>query len=190
MCRTQTRGKFMNEILQREDSAYEKGFREPEEVIRLISERMLVHRSRVELTLRPYLKQEHMALKPISQMAQLDLNWTYPQARTGDIAYIRTWAMADRDSEAALTIAGNVKIWLNGQEVYNGKGLEKPLSAVKGEADYAFVEVRLQKGRNDLLMKCTKGENNWGLLLYIAYPRYPFRWTRDYLLSVRPTLPL
>ena len=48
MCRTQTRGKFMNEILQREDSAYEKGFREPEEVIRLISERMLVQRTRVE----------------------------------------------------------------------------------------------------------------------------------------------
>lgn len=179
----------MNEILQREDSAYEKGFREPEEVIHLISERMLVHRSRVELTLRPYLKQEHMALRPISQMAELDLDRTYPQGRPGDIAYIRTWAMADRDSEAALTIAGNARIWLNGQEVYNGNGLEKPLSAVKGEADYTIVEVRLQKGKNDLLIKCIKGENNWGLLLYIAYPRYPFRWTRDYLLSVRPTLP-
>ena len=85
----------MNEILQKEDSAYEKGFREPEEVIRLISERMLVHRARVELTLRPYIKQEHMALTPISQMAELDLDRTYPRGRPGDIAYIRTWAMAD-----------------------------------------------------------------------------------------------
>lgn len=179
----------MNEILQREDSAYEKGFREPEEVIRLISERMLVHRARVELTLRPYIKQEHMALTPISQMAELDLDRTYPRGRPGDIAYIRTWAMADRDSEAALTIAGNAKIWLNGQEVYSGEALDKPLSAVKGEAEYTIVNVRLRQGKNDLLMKCTKRENNWGLLLYIAYPRYPFRWTRDYLLSVRPTLP-
>lgn len=179
----------MNEVLQREDSAYAKGFREPEEVIRLISGRMLTHRPRVELTLRPYLKQEHMALTPISQMAELDLDQTYPQAQTGDMAYIRTCAMADRESEAALTIAGNARIWLNGGEVYHQEGLEKPLSAVKEESDYAIVNVRLQKGKNDLLIKCVKGEHNWGLLLYIAYPRYPFRWTRDYLLSVRPTLP-
>ncbi|MCI9143845.1 MAG: hypothetical protein HFH87_14735, partial [Lachnospiraceae bacterium] len=179
----------MNEILQREDSAYEKGYREPEEVICLISERMLVHRSRVELSLRPYLKQEHMALRPISQMAELDLNWTYPQGKQGDIAYIRTWAMADRDSEAALTIAGNARIWLNGQEVYNGNGMEKALAEVKSESEYTIINVSLHKGKNDLLMKCVKGENSWGLLLYIAYPRYPFRWTRDYLLSVRPTLP-
>ena len=179
----------MNEILQREDSAYEKGFREPEEVIRLISERMLVHRPRVELTLRPYFKQEHMALTPISQMAELDLEGTYPQAQLGDIAYIRTCAMADRDCEAALTVAGNAQIWLNGEEVYAGEGLEKPLSAVKSESDYTIVNVQLQKGKNDLLIKCVKREINWGLLLYIAYPRYPFRWTRDYLLSVRPTLP-
>ncbi len=179
----------MNEVLQRKDSAYEKGFREPEEVIRLISERMLVHRSRVELTLRPYFKQEHMALKPISQMAELNLEQTYPRAQIGDTAYIRTWAMADRDCEAALTIAGNARIWLNGRIVYDGKGLEKPLSAVTKESEYTIVQVDLRKGKNDLLMRCEKGKDNWGLLLYIAYPRYPFRWTRDYLLSVRPTLP-
>lgn len=179
----------MNEILERKDSAYEKGYREPEEAIRLISERMLKHRDRVELTLRPYFKQEHMALTAISQMAELDLNYRYPEAKAGDTAYIKTNAWADRDCEAALTIAGNARIWLNGKEVYNSNALEKPLSEVKKESEYTIVEVPLYKGDNDLLMKCTKKENNWGLLLYIAYPRYPFRWTRDYLLSVRPMLP-
>ena len=179
----------MNEILERKDSAYEKGYREPEEAIRLISERMLKHRDRVELTLRPYFKQEHMALTAISQMAELDLNYRYPEAKAGDTAYIKTNAWADRDCEAALTIAGNARIWLNGKEVYNSNALEKPLSEVKKESEYTIVEVPLHKGDNDLLMKCTKKENNWGLLLYIAYPRYPFRWTRDYLLSVRPMLP-
>lgn len=179
----------MNEVLKKEDSAYANGLRKPEEAIRLISERMLEHRPRVELTLRPYFKQEHMALRPISQMAELDLNYAYKKARAGDAAYIRTWAEADRDSEAALTIAGNAQIWLNGVEVYDREGLEKPLSEVKEESEYTIVNVSLQKGKNDLLIRCIKGEHSWGVLLYIAYPRYPFRWTRDYLLSVRPTLP-
>lgn len=179
----------MNEVLKREDSAYTCVLRRPEEAIRLISERMLTHRPRVELTLRPYFKQEHIALRPISQMAELDLGFAYPQAKIGDAAYIRTWAEADRDSEAALTIAGNARIWLNGAEVYDGKGLEKPLSEVKEESEYTIVNVPLQKGKNDLLIRCVKDEHSFGLLLYIAYPRYPFRWTRDYLLSVRPTLP-
>ena len=64
----------MNETLKEKDSAYAKGIRKPEDAIRLISERMLEQRPRVELTLRPYFKQEHMALKGISQMAELDLN--------------------------------------------------------------------------------------------------------------------
>ena len=66
----------MNEVLKKEDSAYAGGFRKPEEAIRLISERMLTHRPRVELSLHPYFKQEHMALRPISQMAELNLDGT------------------------------------------------------------------------------------------------------------------
>lgn len=150
---------------------------------------MLTHRPRVELSLHPYFKQEHMALKPISQMAELNLDGVYPQAQIGDVAYIRTWPMADRDSEAVLTIAGNAKIWMNGEEIYAGEELQKPLSEVKEEYEYTIVDVSMQKGKNDLLIRCTKDEHSWGLLLYIAYPRYPFRWTRDYLLSVRPILP-
>lgn len=179
----------MNEVLKKEDSAYAGGFRKPEEAIRLISERMLTHRPRVELSLHPYFKQEHMALRPISQMAELNLDGVYPQAQIGDVAYIRTWPMADRDSEAVLTIAGNAKIWMNGEEIYAGEELQKPLSDVKEEYEYTIVDVSMRKGKNDLLIRCTKNEHSWGLLLYIAYPRYPFRWTRDYLLSVRPTLP-
>ena len=179
----------MNEVLKKEASAYTNGLRKPEEAIRLISERMLTHRPRVELSLHPYFKQEHMALKPISQMAELNLDGVYPQAQIGDVAYIRTWPMADRDSEAVLTIAGNAKIWMNGEEIYAGEELQKPLSEVKEEYEYTIVDVSMQKGKNDLLIRCTKDEHSWGLLLYIAYPRYPFRWTRDYLLSVRPILP-
>ena len=179
----------MNEVLKKEASAYTNGLRKPEEAIRLISERMLTHRPRVELSLHPYFKQEHMALKPISQMAELNLDGVYPQAQIGDVAYIRTWPMADRDSEAVLTIAGNAKIWMNGEEIYAGEELQKPLSEVKEDYEYTIVDVSMQKGKNDLLIRCTKDEHSWGLLLYIAYPRYPFRWTRDYLLSVRPILP-
>ena len=179
----------MNEVLKKEASAYTNGLRKPEEAIRLISERMLTHRPRVELSLHPYFKQEHMALKPISQMEELNLDGVYPQAQIGDVAYIRTWPMADRDSEAVLTIAGNAKIWMNGEEIYAGEELQKPLSEVKEEYEYTIVDVSMQKGKNDLLIRCTKDEHSWGLLLYIAYPRYPFRWTRDYLLSVRPILP-
>ena len=179
----------MNETLKEKDSAYAKGIRKPEDAIRLISERMLEQRPRVELTLRPYFKQEHMALKGISQMAELDLNDQYPNAKPGDCAYIKTIAWADRDCEASLTIAGNACIWLNGKEVFHKNILKKSLSEVKEESEYTIVETFLHAGDNELLMKCVKNEFNWGLLLYIAYPRYPFRWTRDYLLSVRPMLP-
>lgn len=146
----------MNEVLKKEASAYTNGLRKPEEAIRLISERMLTHRPRVELSLHPYFKQEHMALKPISQMAELNLDGVYPQAQIGDVAYIRTWPMADRDSEAVLTIAGNAKIWMNGEEIYAGEELQKPLSEVKEEYEYTIVDVSMQKGKNDLLIRCTR----------------------------------
>lgn len=121
-------------------------------------------------------------------MAELDLETTYPQASVGDLAYIRTCAVADRDCEAVLNVAGNAEIWFNGEKVYAGNAQEKGLHELTQE-DYHQVPVQMREGKNDLLMKCRKGENSWGLMLYIAYPRYPFRWTRDYLLSVRPTLP-
>lgn len=73
----------MNEVLKKEASAYTNGLRKPEEAIRLISERMLTHRPRVELSLHPYFKQEHMALKPISQMAELNLMVFIRRHRSG-----------------------------------------------------------------------------------------------------------
>ena len=91
----------MNESFQLERSAYVKGIREPMDALRFISNRMLEHRPRTDLTLRAYFLQERMALTPISQMAELDLDAVYPQGQTGDIAYIQTCAMADRDCEAA-----------------------------------------------------------------------------------------
>lgn len=178
----------MNEVLQPERSAYTRGIREPMEALRFISRRMLEHRPRTELTLRPYFKQEHMALTPISQMAELDLSQTYPQGQPGDIAYIETCALADRDCEAVLNVAGNGEIWFNGEKVYACDTSVKPLSSMT-QADYHIVAVQMRQGKNRLLCKCRKTAESWGLLLYIAYPRYPFRWTRDYLLSVRPTLP-
>lgn len=178
----------MNEVLRKEHSAYLNGIREPEDAICLISERMLECRPRVELTLRPFFRNVHMELAPISQMARMDLAKAFPQARMGDIIYIKTSATADRDSEAALNIAGGACIWLNGQKVYDESGSDKSIENVCRD-DYHLVEVWLSKGANDLLIRCRKTSANWGLLFYIAYPRYPFRWTRDYLLSVRPTLP-
>lgn len=178
----------MNESFQLERSAYVKGIREPEDALRFISTRMLEHRPRTDLTLRAYFLQEHMALTPISQMAELDLDATYPQAQLGDIAYIQTCALADRDCEAALNVAGNAEVWFNGEKVYACDNCVKPLHCME-QADYHLAPVQMRKGKNLLLCKCRKGEHGWGIMLYIAYPRYPFRWTRDYLLSVRPTFP-
>ena len=178
----------MNESFQLERSAYVKGIREPMDALRFISNRMLEHRPRTDLTLRAYFLQERMALTPISQMAELDLDAVYPQGQTGDIAYIQTCAMADRDCEAALNVAGNVEIWFNGEKVYACDSCVKPLRRME-QTDYRLTQVQMRKGKNLLLCKCRKGACGWGLMLYIAYPRYPFRWTRDYLLSVRPTFP-
>ncbi len=178
----------MNEILLPEHSAYQKGIRTPEDAIGFISRRMLEHRPRVELTLRPYFRQEHMALMPVSGPARLDLEQTYPTAGIGDIAYIQTSAFADRDCEAALNVAGNAEIWFNGEKVYASDTSAKTLNEVTN-SDYRLVNVQMHEGGNTLLIKCRKRPENWGLILYIAYPRYPFRWTRDYLLSVRPMLP-
>ena len=178
----------MNETIAPGKSAYEAGIRTPEQAIPFISSRMLQHRPRVELTYRPYILQDSLVLTAISNKAEIDLNKLYRDAALGDVVYVRANAKADRECEAVLNIAGNAEIWFNGSKVYERDDCDTPLQDLKNN-DYILVNIHMNSGKNDLLIKCRKKPNCWGILLYIAYPKYPFRWTRDYLLSVRPELP-
>lgn len=178
----------MNETIAPGSSAYEAGVKTPEQAITFISRRMLQHRPRVDLTYRPYILQDSLVLTPISSKAEMDIDKLYPDAAFGDIVYIRANCEADRDCEAVLNVAGNAEIWFNGSRVFQRSDCDLPLASLR-QSDYRVVNVLMKGGKNDLLIKCQKKPDCWGVLLYVAYPRYPFRWTRDYLLSVRPQLP-
>lgn len=178
----------MNETIAQGRSAYDAGIRTPEQAITFISNRMLQHRPRVELTYRPYFLQDSLVLTGISSKAELNLDKLYKDASEGDVVYIRANTEADRDCEAALNVAGNAEIWFNGEKVYERDDSNVSLDEINN-SEYRLINVYMNRGDNDLLIKCRKKAICWGILMYIAYPKYPFRWTRDYLLSVRPMLP-
>lgn len=178
----------MNEKLLKGNSAYDNGFKEPQEVMRLLMDHMVELRPRKDVTLKAYFKQPMFMQKSVSGAVKLDMNAGFADAKEGDVAYAASWLLSDQQAEAAMTIRGNATVWLNGECVYDKQDwtedLDKP-----GWEGRTTIPIQLLKDKNELLIRCAKQEKSWGILLWVSCPRYPHIWTRDYLLNTRCTLP-
>lgn len=169
----------MNETVEKGSSAYDGSITEPKELLELLMSRMIKSRPRQEVQLKPYWKQSMYTQQGLLGAVRLDMNAGYPGAKTGDAAYAASWLWAEQEAEAVINLRGSACVWLAGKCIYHKNKPE----------DWTIVPIKLEKGKNELLVRCAKKDEDWGLELYVSCPRYPFMWARDYLLNVRCTLP-
>ena len=99
----------------------------------------------------------------------VNLLYEHPEDHPEDLralAYAYTQIESPDDRSAKITIGSNdgAKVWVNGNVVYNEH------VARGAVADQAFVDVKLKKGKNDILAKVENLGNNWGLYLRIINP--------------------
>ena len=73
------------------------------------------------------------------------------------VAYLKTTIISPSDQEAKLFVGSDdgIKVWLNGELVHQNK-INRGFMA-----DEDFLDIQLQEGENNLLMKITQGEGGW-----------------------------
>ncbi len=169
-------------------SLYEAGIRNPKEVMERVLGRMLETRPRLEVTLKPYMELPFFQQEPLFGPACLDFEKAYPGQEAGAVAYGAAWLMASQQEKATFSLQGKARIWLNGRQIY-GQGTEAGMDGARQEGGWTIIPVLLHAGKNELLVRCEKGERGWGIRYFVSHPRYWMMWARDYLLNVRVTLP-
>lgn len=169
----------MNETIETGNSAYVHGITDPRKAMELIMDKMTEMRPRREVLLKPYWRQTMYSQQGLFGAVKLDMNIGYPEAETGNVAYAASWLWAEQEAEAVINLRGKGCVWLGEECIYDTTDSES----------WMVIPVKLKKGKNELLARCTKQKESWGIELYVSCPRYPFMWARDYLLNVRCTLP-
>ncbi len=169
----------MNETIKEGNSAYAHDITKPRKAMKLVMDRMAQLRPRREVQLKPYWRQPMYSQQGLFGAVKLDMNAGYPQAELGDVAYAASWLWAEQEAEAVINLRGRGCIWLGEECIYDREE----------SGSWTIIPVKLARGKNELLARCTKLEEGWGIELYVSCPRYPSMWARDYLLNVRCTLP-
>ncbi|MCI9231440.1 MAG: hypothetical protein HFH96_10090 [Lachnospiraceae bacterium] len=175
-------------LVPRGMSLYEAGIRAPKEVMETVVGRMLETRPRLEVTLKPYMELPFFQQEPLFGPACLDFEKAYPGQEAGAVAYGAAWLMASQQEKAAFSLQGEAQVWLNGRQIY-GQGAETGADGLRREGGWTIIPVLLYAGKNELLVRCEKGNEGWGIRYLVSHPRYWMMWARDYLLNVRVTLP-
>ena len=186
-----------NHLVSEGMSLHEAGIHGPREVMETVLGRMLETRPRLEVSLKPYMELPFFHQEPLSGPACLDFEAAYPGQEPGAVAFGAAWLVASQQEEATFSLQGEARVWLNGKTIY-GQGAEEGGAAVRREGGTAaqrreggwtIIPVLLSAGKNELLVRCEKGEGGWGIRYLVSHPRYWMMWARDYLLNVRVTLP-
>ena len=156
----------MNETIKEENSAYAHDITKPWKVMKLVMDRMTQLRPRTEVQLKPYWRQPMYSQQGLFGAVKLDMNAGYPQAEVGDVAYAASWLWAEQEAEAVINLRGSGRVWLEGECIYDRVELES----------WTIVSIKLARGKNELLARCTKLEESWrALLSWARFHRHPHR---------------
>ena len=174
----------MNETIPAEEAM---GGVSIEEALLTIGKQMMRLRPRARITLRPFTKgishQDAVQGPYTIDLSQAEL-------KVGECAYISTNLYASSDSEIMISVRGNVRVWLQGQELLHAyHGLVKEGKAEKSDKWYR-VRCSVRQGENALVLKTVKENREPVIQICCSFYRYPNRWANDYLLHLRPLLPL
>ena len=112
---------------------------------------------------------EQVSIAESGYLNLVQLLYKHPEGHPEDLnalAYAFTEVESPNDRSAKITIGSNdgAKVWVNGQVVYNEH------VARGAVADQVFVNIKLKKGKNNILAKVENLGNNWGLYVRIIDP--------------------
>ena len=155
--------------------------------VRKILDSMIDNRGRSVVEAKPYVY-GLFRQNSLHDAYRIDLEKCYPNAKVGECVYVSSDIYADCDSEGMLSVDSDVRVWLDGEEIFaehNG--------IIKGEAEEAYglyrIKVRFKKGKNKLVIKKLKTDKAFELTVRCSFVLYPQRWSDDYLLCLKAVIP-
>lgn len=146
------------------------------EVMELICNNMIANNPQEDIVYRPY-KRPDFIKKELGKEIRIDLEKLFCHAQQGDYTYVEVSLLSQCDARVSITLEGVEKISVNGNWY--------PCDTQK-----YVLTTTLRKGYNEVIFKCRKTENDFGMSYMVSYPCYTFLWTCDYILWVRDTSPL
>ena len=163
------------------------GVLETPKAVRKILDSMIDNRGRSKVEAKPYVcglfRQE-----ALHDAYQIDLEKCYPDAKSGESVYASSDIYADCDSYGMLSVNSDVRVWLGGEEVFAEHD-----GIIKGEAEefggIYRVKVKFKRGKNKLIIKKLKTDKGFNLTVRCSFVLYPQRWSDDYLLCLKATIP-
>ncbi len=158
--------------------------------VKRIASHLMETRPSIEPAWHPYVKMPCVSTDKMLGSLNVNLKKLYPQATYGDCVYCACNLYADRSAEASVNISGAVKVWFqNGCIFYSEDEM-----CCAGNSKSGFCEshkVQLKSGNdNMLIIKAVCGKDGFGFKLNVSTPYYIGMWANDYLLMVRPQLPI
>jgi len=137
-----------------------------------ITGNMIKTRPQKDVVLRPYLKNNAVSRRVLASV-DVDLTKMYPQAETGDVVHLKTVLIVPFENDAMLGFWGNAEAFLD------GKKLERDCDG--------YTQIRL-KGGEELIFRCRKEQNGFGVRFTLSTVHYRGMWASDYLYWIRYTL--
>jgi len=147
---------------------------EIQKLTKKITDNFFATRPQKDVVYRPCLKNEAVSSKILGEI-YVDLKKMYPEAVTGDYAFVTTRIIASRSETVTLRVTGKPEVYLNDEQIYLNEKNELQMHVETGDL---------------LTFKCTAEEDCFGVGFAISTIFYPGMWACDYLLWVRATMPV
>ena len=152
--------------------------------IKIISDHMMSLRPRGEIEYYPYWENDVFYRTRSKGRIHVNLKKLYPNSKPGDVVYAQTLIRACADYNAVLHVWDDVKLSLNGEEIYDRHCCEN-----YDDTEGASINVHLKKGDNSLSFKCRCTGENFKFSFMVSVPYYKW-WAKDYIFNSRAVSPL
>ena len=123
---------------------------------------------------RPFLAQRGVKNLTELYFDEISLEEYYPEAQEGDFVYLRVGMTSETEKELVATVAGNVELFYRGKSILKTKNVE-----TVDPQNYEYVPVMLEKGINELTIKCTYHNGSFKfyfLTALIAHKKIKLPW--------------
>ncbi len=147
-------------------------------ILKLIADNMVKTRPSAEVEYRPCIKQKEVKQQTL-YFSYVDFAKLYPEAKLGDVAYAVTNLTVPHTEDIYLCVRGNVKVFYKGE-----------LVCTHNSDDFAKIPLKVEKGDNEVIIKCICDETGFGFHFSPCTIHYPTMWAKDYLFYINNTLPI
>ncbi len=151
--------------------------------LKRIIDRMFQTRPRAEIKNKPFIKVDGVD-HIFRQGVEIKLSEIYPEAKAGDVVYIKSNIKLPKEPEISIHAKGNCDVYFNGNLVFSCDTFEGSF-----RENLKIEDVPANEGFNDLTIVCTATEEGFGAYFKISHSYGRDVWASDYHVWARKTLP-